>query len=132
MGEEAGACPGRLDKLFVAGALMAAGAAVVVGLLVFVEPAVSRLGWAFALSLLAAAGMYRPGCEAGSAREVAKRWAVPILGLALGLPYIGVRVTWSVPEWWIPSRRPRQTPCAETTNENGAGGAGDLRPSDAA
>lgn len=100
-GPEAGARPGGLDTLFVAGAVMAAGAAVVVGLLVFVEPAVSRLGWAFALSVLAATGCIALVVRRAAAREVAKRWALPMLGLALGLPYIGVRVTWSVPEWWI-------------------------------
>lgn len=97
----AGAPHGGVDSLLVAGAVMAVTATAALGLLVFVDPAVSRLGWTFALTAAAAVAGIAAVCRRATAREVARRWSGPITGLALGLPYIVARATWSYPPWML-------------------------------
>lgn len=98
---DAGAPHGRLDDLLVVGSAMAVSASAALGLVVFVDPAVSRLGWAFALSVAAAVGGTAVVCRRATARAVARRWSGPLIGLALGLPYIVTRATWSSPPWML-------------------------------
>jgi hypothetical protein len=90
--------PRRIDGLLVVAAVLFLAGSICLALLVFVDPMVSRFGWLFGVCSAAGVASTALVARRPGAGVVARRWEVPLVGLAMGFPLIAARLTWSLPD----------------------------------